>query len=469
MAINQLGVIGLGTMGANLARNAARNGAKVAVYNRTTETMHEFIKAHGKEGTFVPCKTYAELLRSLDTPRAIMIMVKAGGPVDAVIEELLPDLEEGDILIDGGNSHYADPERRTVALGEKGIRFLGMGVSGGEEGALHGPSMMPGGDKSAWKDMSGLFTKMASNDGIGGKCIAYMGPGGAGHFVKMVHNGIEYGVMQLIAETYDVLKNVGGHSNAELAEIYERWNEGDDLRSFLVEITAKIFARDDDIIDLIADRAGQKGTGKWTTNAALELGVPIPTINAAVDARILSGDIEKRSARNLSEFPVELDEQPMSPAGKHRLCQQARAALECSILCAFNQGFQLLEIGSKEYDWKIDLSEVARIWRGGCIIRAAFLAKFQLACNSDEGAAASGCREILERFGDGRQADWRTFVLIATAHGVGIPAVAVSLSYYDTIRRERLPQNLIQAQRDFFGAHTYERVDQEGVFHTEWE
>ncbi|MAE68563.1 phosphogluconate dehydrogenase (NADP(+)-dependent, decarboxylating) [bacterium] len=470
MSINQLGVIGLGTMGANLARNAARNGAKVAVFNRTTEVMHDFVKEYGKEGMFVPCKTYEELVRSLDTPRAILLMVKAGSAVDAVLEDLLPHLSEGDIIIDGGNSHYPDTERRYAVLKERGIRFLGMGVSGGEEGALMGPSMMPGGDKSAWDDMKDLLEKMAADDGLGGKCVSYIGEGGSGHFVKMVHNGIEYGVMQLIAESYDIMKNLGGYSNKDLAETFAHWNEGDDLNSFLVEITAKIFTKADDqgggeLIDKIKDAAGQKGTGKWTTEAAMDLGVAIPTINAAVDARILSGDLKKREARSEDQFPVELDEH-RPDIKPHRLRTQVRSALECSIICTHNQGFQLIEWGSDEYGWNINLAEVARIWRGGCIIRSKLLGKFQRAC--DPGTQAPE-KEILDRFSGERQTDWRHVVRVASVNGIPIPAIGISLSYYDTIRRERLPQNLIQAQRDLFGAHTFERTDKAGTFHADWE
>ncbi len=472
MAINQLGVIGLGTMGANLARNAARNGVKVAVFNRTTERMHEFLRDHGKEGSFVPCKTYEELLRSLDAPRAILVMVKAGEAVDQVISDLLPLLKKGDILIDGGNSHYSDAERRTAELSQKGICFIGMGVSGGEEGALNGPSMMPGGDKAAYEKMESLFSKMAAADGLGGKCVTYIGSGGAGHFVKMVHNGIEYAVMQLIAEAYDILKSVGEYSNAELAETFSYWNDGDDLQSFLIEITAAIFAKKDDLggsgdlIDVIADRAGQKGTGKWTTEAAMTLGVAIPTINAAVDARILSGSPMLRD-RERSELPYTPDlEEPMPP--REKLRHMVRSGLHLSTLCAYKQGFQLMGAASAEYGWNLNLQECARIWLGGCIIRSVLLKTIMDTLSSDPTIAASGSKDLRDDFGGQKQMYWRLLQELAASRGIPIPAFSASLSYYDALRRERLPQNLIQAQRDFFGAHGYARTDREGEFHSEW-
>ena len=468
LVINQLGVIGLGTMGANLARNAARTGAKVAVFNRTTDVMHDFVKEYGKEGMFVPCKTYEELIRSLDGPRAILLMVKAGPAVDAVIEDLLPHLEKGDIIIDGGNSHYPDTERRVNELQEKGIRFLGMGVSGGEEGALMGPSMMPGGDKSAWKEMQPLLEKMAADDGLGGKCVSYIGEGGSGHFVKMVHNGIEYGIMQLIAESYDVLKNIGDYSNAELAETFEHWNKGEDLQSFLIEITAKVFAKSEtqgsgDLIDVIQDQAGQKGTGKWTTISALHYGVAIPTITAAVDARIISGSLDLREAKR--PYTPDLEE-PVPNKEKMRI--MVRSALHLSTLCAYKQGFKLIEVASDEHQWNLNLAECSRIWLGGCIIRSVLLKVFSDSLSEDKSRQQTATVYFADQFGGEKQVFWRQIQELAGSRGVPIPALAASLSYYDAIRRERLPQNLIQAQRDFFGAHTYQRVDKGGTFHTEW-
>ena len=469
MSINQLGVIGLGTMGANLARNAARNGAKVAVYNRTTEVMNDFVKDYKKEGMIVPCKTYEELMRSLDTPRAVLLMVKAGPAVDAVIEDLLPHLEEGDIIIDGGNSHYPDSERRVKELKEKGIRFLGMGVSGGEEGALLGPSMMPGGDVTAWEDMKELLEKMAADDGLGGKCVTYIGEGGSGHFVKMVHNGIEYGIMQLIAESYDVLKNIGDYTNAELAETFGHWNKGDDLQSFLIEITAKAFEKKDDqgpgdLIDVIQDQAGQKGTGKWTTISALHYGVAIPTITAAVDARIISGSLDLRESKR--PYTPDLEE-PVPNKEKMRI--MVRSALHLSTLCSYKQGFQLMKVASEEHNWQLNLSECARIWLGGCIIRSVLLKTFIDALSGDSAKEETASQYFEKQFSGEKQVFWRQIQELSASRGIPIPAISASLSYYDAIRRDRLPQNLIQAQRDFFGAHTFTRTDKEGTYHAQWE
>ncbi len=437
-------------MGANLARNAARNGAKVFVYNRTQEKTDEFMKAYGEEGDFVACKTIKEV-----KGRPILLMVKAGGAVDAVMEELGTD----DIVIDGGNSHYSDTERRAAAH----PRFIGMGVSGGEEGALMGPSMMPGGDREAWDSVEPLFTAMAAQvessklkvPSSEGKCVAYIGPGGAGHFVKMVHNGIEYAIMQLIAESYDILKSEGKKTNEELAEIFKSWNEGEDLNSYLMEITGKIFLKKEKghLIDVIKDAAGQKGTGKWTTEAAMTFGVPVPTINAAVDARILSGSDHLRAAGK--EFPESI-EQPYEKSEK--LVSRVRGALELASICVYSQGFDLMNVASKKKGWNLDHSEIARIWSGGCIIRSSFLAK----------RAKMKKDEVVALFGGEKQLDWRRVISIAQGRGIPVPAMSSALAYFDAMRRDRLPQNLIQAQRDFFGAHTFERIDKEGVFHADW-
>ncbi len=468
MNINQLGVIGLGTMGANLARNAARNGAKVAVFNRTEEKMHQFMKDYGKEGNIIPCKSYEEIMRSIDTPRAILIMVKAGEAVDAVIEDLLPLLEKGDILIDGGNSHFPDTQRRFDLLNNQGIHFIGMGVSGGEEGALNGPSMMPGADKGAYAKVEDMLSRMAADDDTGDKCVAFLGKGGAGHFVKMVHNGIEYAIMQLLAESYDLLKHLGGYSNEKLAETFDAWNRTDELNSYLMEITAIIFAQKEgkqDLIDLIKDAAKQKGTGKWTSQAALDLGVAVPTITAGVDARILSGShaVRKRS----QGLPSIIDEtEPTPPPEKFR--SFVKSGLELSIICAYQQGFDLIKAASDEYKWDVSLSECARIWRNGCIIRSKQLSLWQKAYGDDATEAEAASEILLARFADERQVEWRKLLEYSYSRGVPTPALSASLNYYDAVRSLQLPQNLIQAQRDFFGAHTYERVDKEGVFHTEW-
>lgn len=469
--VTTIGLIGLGIMGANLARNAARNGAKVAVYNRTTEKTDAFMRDHGTEGTFVACHTLEGLISALPTPRSILIMVDAGAAIDAVLQELMPLLSQGDSVIDGGNSHFSDTERRIIDFKNRGLYFLGMGVSGGEEGALNGPSMMPGGSREAFENIEPLLNKMAAKDGSGGKCVSFVGSGGAGHFVKMVHNGIEYGIMQLIAEAYDILKTLGGFSNEELAKTFDSWNKIPALASFLVEITAQIFTVKDpegerDLIDLIKDSAAQKGTGKWTTEAAFDLGQATPTIDAAVAARILSAD-PKRTVRQRENLPRELDDKNALPSPEH-LKQCVGAALECSVICTYNQGFHLMERASISHGWKIPLHEVARIWRGGCIIRSAVLEPFEHACKNESDSVTVSEKEILNRFSGGQQRNWRIAIAYALSHGIPIPAMAASLSYYDTISRERLPQNLTQAQRDFFGAHGFERTDKSGNFHGKW-
>lgn len=490
----QIGVIGLGTMGANLARNAARNGAEVSVFNRTAEKVEEFMKSYAAEGTFVPCATLANLCSALKAPRAILLMVKAGEAVETIIAELTPLLSKGDILIDGGNSHYRDTERRQEALRKNGMHFIGMGVSGGEEGALRGPSMMPGGNREAYEILEPLLQKMAAEDSAGGKCVTYLGGGGSGHFVKMVHNGIEYALMQLIAEAYHLLKSEGGLRNEELAETFAEWNKGEDLQSFLMEISAKILKKKDPLsssavapldspladargsleesttrrhreapflLDLIKDAAEQKGTGKWTTDAAMHYGVSIPTITAAVDARIVSGAKDFRMMR--SKQIAGVIEQPYP---KHeKLISRVRIALELSIINAYAQGFQLLSAASEQEKWNLNISEIARIWRGGCIIRSALLSKFQEMFKGKEAAAL----EVRERFSGERQLEWRRAVALGIGRGIPLPAMSASLAYFDSYRSAWLPQNLVQAQRDFFGAHGFERMDKTGTFHAKWE
>ena len=461
----QLGVIGLGTMGGNLARNAARNGAKVSVFNRTTEKTDAFMAAHGGEGDFVASKTIEEFTASMQSPRAILVMVKAGPAVDEVIAELLPSLQSGDIIIDGGNSHYTDSNRREKELAAKGMRFIGMGVSGGEEGALHGPSMMPGGDQSAFDEMKPLFEKMAAEDGAGGKCVVHVGPGGSGHFVKMVHNGIEYGIMQLIAEAYDLLHRVGGLTNEQLAQTFDVWSRSEELRGFLMEITAKIFTVKDpetgkDLLDLIQDTAAQKGTGKWTTEAAFNYGVAVPTITSGVDARILSSAKDFRISQSQAT-PLQVDDVPVDRA---ELIDNVRTALELSMLNVYAQGLQLISEASKQETWNLNIPEIARIWRGGCIIRSSMIEKYQKAFAGDRDAGLA----LRARFETELQIAWRHVVALGALRGIPLPAMSASLNYYDAYRTARLPQNLIQAQRDFFGAHTYQRIDKEGVFHTEW-
>lgn len=469
----ELGLIGLGTMGANLARNAARNGAIVAVYNRTKEKLDAFISAHGKEGKFVPCTTYADLAKALTVPRTILLMVKAGETVDQVIAELLPHLSKGDIIIDAGNSHYKDTDRRVAELVKEGIALIGLGVSGGEEGALHGPSMMPGGSEEAYRKVEPLLLTMAADDGsaslttgqTGGKCVTYLGSGGIGHFVKMVHNGIEYGIMQLIAEAYHLLKVEGKLTNTEIGKIFVQWNEGY-LQSFLIEIAAKIFRKKDpetgkDLIDVIKDAAGQKGTGKWTTDAAMTYGVAVPTITAAVDARIISGG---RDFRFQMSKDAALAKDNSVSYDQKELIAMVRDALELSVLNVYAQGFQLLFIPSAEEKWNLNVSEVARIWHGGCIIRSEALPVFQKSFAGDQKAT----EEIRGRFNETRQIHWRKIVALGALHAIPLPALSASLSYFDAYRSAWLPQNLTQAQRDYFGAHTYERIDKPGVFHTDW-
>ena len=485
--MNQMGIIGLGTMGANLARNAARNGATVAVYNRTTEKMEEFMKAYGKEGHFIPCQTLTDILKAIKPPRAILIMVKAGQAVDEVIHDLLSiqptthSLQPHDILIDGGNSHYKDTERRIkellgllptpYSLPSGGVRFMGMGVSGGEKGALLGPSLMPGGSRGAYDRLEPLWSKIAAPiDYDRGdtehhqKCVTYIGPGGSGHFVKMVHNGIEYGLMQLIAEAYHLLRTIGGKSNGDCAKIFAEWNVDKNLSSYLLEITAKICRAKDpdseeDLLDVIKDTAGQKGTGQWVVEAALHYGVAIPTIGAALDARVLSNQKELRVQRSREiHFPANI-------RNEGDTTEDLRIALLLATICTYAQGFDLLERASAEEQWNLRLAEIARIWRGGCIIRSALLSQFQeiFAGKSD------GKIRLAAAFGSAAQKRWRAVVAIGAQHGIPLPAFGASLSYFDTMRTAHLPANLTAAQRDFFGAHGYERIDKEGTFHTEWE
>lgn len=456
----ELGVYGLGTMGANLARNAARNGAAIAIFNRTKEKIDAFLKEYGEEGTFFGEKTLKEFIERLDPPRNILLMVSAGEAVDMLIAELLPFLSKDDLLIDGGNSHYRDTERREKELAHKGVLYLGMGVSGGAEGALHGPSMMPGGSREGYERVAPLLQKMAASDTERGKCISYLGKEGVGHFVKIVHNGIEYGLMQLLAESYDLLKNLGNFTNEQLAETFEKWNESEELRSFLIEITGKIFRTKEGntfLVDLIKDSAGQKGTGKWVVEASMDYGVAVPTIAAGVEARILSGSSGLREKCS-GKLPEELDFSEPVPAHE-KMRYYVREALELSSILTYIQGFELLK-GARDHEkWDLDLNEVARIWQGGCIIRSSLLPKFR---------AAHGREVLLSRFKGERQYHFRHIVDLGTSRGIPLPAMCASLSYYDSLKRKWLPQNLTQAQRDYFGAHGFERTDKKGDFHEEW-
>ena len=464
----QFGIIGLAVMGQNLALNIERNGFSVAVYNRTAARTEEFMAGPAKGKDIRAAYTIKEFVEALEKPRRIMIMVKAGPPVDAVIEQLVPYLEPGDLVIDGGNSFFKDTERRAQTLEEKGILYIGTGISGGEYGALYGPSIMPGGQREAYALVEPIFTAIAAKVN-GDPCVTYIGPRGAGHYVKMVHNGIEYGDMQLIAESYDILHRAGGLSAAELHEVFAEWNRGE-LQSYLIEITADIFARIDEetgkpLVEVILDEAKQKGTGKWTSQNALDLGVPTPTINAAVVSRIISSYKEERVAASkvLSGPPIKYE------GDRETLIQDVRDALYAAKICSYAQGFTLLRAASHEYDYGLNLTEIARIWRGGCIIRAGFLNDVSAAFQRNPELPNLLLDPYFKEAVESRQDALRR--VIQTAVGLGIPCLAfsASLAYYDAYRTARLPANLTQAQRDYFGAHTYRRIDKEGVFHTEWQ
>ena len=465
-----IGVIGLAVMGQNLVLNMERNGFTVAVYNRTTATMQAFVEAHpGKK--LLPATTLEEFVARLERPRKILLMVKAGKPVDAVLSQLVPLLEPGDIVMDGGNSYFLDTERRGRELEPKGILYMGVGVSGGEEGALWGPSIMPGGPEEAWQAVRPILEAIAARAPEDGKpCVTYLGRGGAGHYVKMVHNGIEYGDMQLIAEAYDILRRILGLEAPQLAQIFDEWNRGE-LDSYLVQITAQIFRKVDPetgrpLVDLVLDKAKQKGTGKWTSQNAMDIGAPIPTIDSAVSARIISSLKEERVAAS-QVLPGGVQEG--FSGDRDALIQQVRQALYASKISAYAQGMAMLRTARQEYGYGYDLGEIAAIWRAGCIIRARFLNKITAAFRRNPELTNlllddSFRDEVAERL-----PGWRQVVQTAVGQGVPVPAFSASLAYYDSYRSERLPANLIQAQRDFFGAHTYERVDKPGSFHTDWE
>ena len=467
-----IGVTGLATMGRNLARNIARHGHTVAVHNRTTSRMTSLVEQFGDEGDFVGTETVEDFVAAIQKPRAIIVMVKAGAPTDAVIDELVPLLDEGDIVVDAGNAHFADTLRREKALSDKGIHFVGMGVSGGEEGALNGPSIMVGGSDHAYERLAPVVESIAAQvDGT--PCAAHLGPDAAGHFVKMVHNGIEYADMQLIAESFDLLRSVLGLEPTEIADVFREWNEGD-LESFLIEMTADVLAHTDastgkPFVDVVGDAAEQKGTGRWTVQSALDLGVPVTGIAEATFARSLSGHTSQRAAvRSTFADLADLDPSTQRQVQRDAFVDDVRAALYASKIVAYAQGFDQLAAGSTEHGWDLDLGEVATIWRGGCIIRARFLDRIKEAY-----AAESDLETLLtapwfaDAIGEGVQA-WRRVVAVSAERGVPAPAFASSLSYFDALRRDRLPAALIQALRDNFGAHTYTRIDREGSFHTDW-
>ena len=463
-----IGLIGLAVMGENLALNMESKGFSVAVFNRTTEVTEKFAAGRGNGKNILPARTMEEFVGALTSPRKAMIMVKAGAPVDAVIGQLVPLLEQGDVIIDGGNSLFTDTQRRCKDLEARGIHFVGCGVSGGEEGALKGPSLMPGGSRESWEMIAPIFRKIAAQVD-GEPCCRYMGPDGAGHYVKMVHNGIEYGDMQLICEAYAILKNAVGLNAEQLAETFSEWNKGD-LDSYLIDITAQIFRKIDPdtgkpLVDVILDKAGQKGTGIWTLQSAIQRSVVISTINAAVEARIISSRKEERVAA-----AAILPQPKVRPfKGKpDRLIRAVEDALYASKIVSYAQGMELLGSASKEFSWNLNFGDIATIWRGGCIIRAKFLNRIKQAYKRDPALHNLLLDRYFTRIIKKAQKNWRVAIVAAIKQGVAAPAFSASLAYFDSYRQERLPANLLQAQRDFFGAHTYERIDKPGVFHTEW-
>ena len=467
MATNDIGLYGLAVMGENLVLNMERNGFSVAVYNRTRSVTEEFAAGRAKGKRITPCYTLEEFVGALGAPRKIMLMVKAGDPVDQVIAQLKPLLDKGDLLIDGGNSFFKDTERRAVALAEEGFNYIGTGVSGGEEGALWGPSIMPGGQLEAYQMIEPIVTAIAAKVD-GEPCVTYIGPRGAGHYVKMVHNGIEYGDMQLIAEAYDILHRGLGLSAQELHEIFAAWNEGE-LQSYLIEITRDIFAKMDEetgrpLVDVVLDEAQQKGTGKWTSQNALDLGAPTQTINAAVESRIISAYKEERVAAS----KVLVGPSATFKGDRQALVNDVRDALYAAKICSYAQGMSLLRAASDEYDYDLELGGIARIWRGGCIIRARFLNDITAAYRRDPKLTNLLLDPYFRDAILSRQAALRRVVQVAVEMGIPCLAMSASLAYFDAYRTARLPANLTQAQRDYFGAHTYRRIDKEGVFHSEW-
>jgi 6-phosphogluconate dehydrogenase len=463
-----IGLIGLAVMGENLVLNMASKGFSVAAFNRTFEVTEKFAAGRAKGKTITPTRTLEEFIGALKHPRKAMIMVKAGAPVDSVIGQLAPLMEKGDVIIDGGNSLFTDTQRRCKDLEGKGIHFVGMGVSGGEEGALKGPSLMPGGSKESWEMIAPIFRKIAAQVD-GEPCCRYMGPDGAGHYVKMVHNGIEYGDMQLICEAYAILKHVIGLDAPQLADIFSQWNKGE-LNSYLIEITSDVFRKIDPdtgkpLVDVILDKAGQKGTGIWTLQSAIQQSVVISTINAAVEARVISSRKDERVAAS----KILPQPKPKSFQGdRNQLIEAVHNALYASKIVSYAQGMELLGAASGQYNWHLNFGDIATIWRGGCIIRAIFLNRIVEAYQRDPALHNLLLDSYFTGIIEKNQQNWRVAVSIAAEQGVAVPAFAASLAYFDSYRQARLPSNLLQAQRDYFGAHTYERIDKPGVFHTEW-
>lgn len=465
----QIGVTGLAVMGRNLARNFARNGYTVALHNRTASRTHQLVEEFGEEGIFVPTESAEDFVAALERPRRLVVMVKAGEPTDAVIREFAPLLEPGDMIVDGGNAHFADTRRREKELREQGIHFVGTGVSGGEEGALHGPSIMPGGSVESYKSLGPMLEKISAKAKDGAPCVTHVGPDGAGHFVKMVHNGIEYADMQLIGEAYQLLRDVAGYSPAQIADIFRTWNTGR-LDSYLIEITAEVLSHIDaatgkPFVDVVQDQAEQKGTGRWTVQIALDLGVPVSGIAEAVFARSLSGHADLRAASRDLAGP---SARALSESEAGAFADKVEQALYASKIVSYTQGFHEIAAGSEQYDWNIDSGDVARIWRGGCIIRAAFLDRITAAYEAEPGLVSLLSDKGFADEIAAAQDDWRAVLVAATTEGVPTPGFAAALAYYDALRAERLPAALTQGQRDYFGAHTYRRTDREGSFHTLW-
>ena len=469
MSKQQIGVVGMAVMGKNLALNIESRGYSVALFNRTGAKTTAVVEEH-PDKNFKATYTIEEFVESIEKPRRILLMVKAGPATDATIQELLPHLDKGDILIDGGNTFFKDTMRRNEELANSGINFIGTGVSGGEEGALKGPSIMPGGQKEAYELVAPILEQISAKAEDGAPCVTYIGPNGAGHYVKMVHNGIEYGDMQLIAESYDLMKNILDLSVEEMADIFKEWNQGE-LDSYLIEITADILTRKDDegtgkpVVDVILDAAGNKGTGKWTSQSALDLGVPLPLITESVFARYISAYKEERvqaskilSRTNDFEFTGD----------KKELVEKIREALYFSTIMSYAQGFAQLRVASKEFDWDLPFGEIAKIWRAGCIIRARFLQKITDAYDKNPEIENLLLDDYFVEITKKYQQSVRDVVALAVQAGVPVPTFSSAIAYFDSYRAERLPANIIQAQRDYFGAHTYERVDKEGIFHYSW-
>ncbi|WP_153557129.1 decarboxylating NADP(+)-dependent phosphogluconate dehydrogenase [Roseimaritima sediminicola] len=476
------GLIGLAVMGENLALNVESRGYKVAVYNRTTEKVDALIEGRAAGKNFVGCHSIEDFVKAVKRPRKLMLLVKAGPAVDAIIDQLIPLCEEGDIIIDGGNTYYVDTERRTKKVEDAGLLFVGTGVSGGEEGALKGPSLMPGGSEAAWPHIKEMFQSISAKVGPNNDipCCEWVGPRGAGHYVKMVHNGIEYGDMQLICEAYQLLKELGGLNNDELYDVFDQWNRGE-LQSYLIEISRDIFSAKDDqggdayLVDQILDVAGAKGTGKWMSQLALDLGVPSTLVTTAVFARGLSAQKEARvRASKVLNGPAEGSNPEMVSAARgligdrKQFIEAVRRALYASKIVSYAQGFVQLQAASAEHNWNLDYGQSALLWRGGCIIRAQFLDRIKEAFDDQPDLENLLLYPYFEKALEEAQEAWRAVVAAASLLGIPVPAFSTALNYYDGYRLARLPANLLQAQRDYFGAHTYQRVDREGAFHSEW-